>query len=60
VTAPSRIDVRGHVGAGFALGFADPALRIGYAYVTNRMGVKITGDPREIALRNAVLYALRP
>ncbi len=49
----------GAPGAGGSLGFADPKKGIGYAYVTNRMGVKITGDPREIALRNALFSALR-
>jgi len=44
----------GAPGAGGAFGFADPQRGIGYAYVTNRMGVKVTGDPREIALRDAV------
>jgi CubicO group peptidase (beta-lactamase class C family) len=48
----------GHPGAGGSIGFADPKTQIGYAYVTNRMGVSLTGDPREIALRRA-LYASR-
>jgi CubicO group peptidase (beta-lactamase class C family) len=46
----------GSPGAGGALGFADPAAGIGYAYVTNRMGTRLAGDPRDIALRDA-LYA---
>jgi CubicO group peptidase (beta-lactamase class C family) len=49
----------GHPGAGGSLGFADPESDIGYAYVTNRMGVSLTGDPRDLALRNA-LYAATP
>ncbi len=49
----------GAPGAGGSLGFADPKEGIGYAYVTNRTGVKITGDPREIALRDAVFSILR-
>lgn len=44
----------GAPGAGGSFGFADPTTGIGYAYVTNRMGVKITGDPRDIALRDAL------
>jgi CubicO group peptidase (beta-lactamase class C family) len=43
----------GAPGAGGSLGFADPQAGIGYAYVTNRMGVN-TGDPRDLALRNAI------
>jgi CubicO group peptidase (beta-lactamase class C family) len=43
----------GSPGAGGSLGYADPRTGIGYAYVTNRMGV-IDGDPREVALRNAI------
>ena len=43
----------GAPGAGGSLGFADPQTGIGYAYVTNRMGLN-TGDPRDVALRNAV------
>ncbi|HMQ05253.1 MAG TPA: serine hydrolase domain-containing protein [Pyrinomonadaceae bacterium] len=44
----------GHPGAGGSIGFADPVKKIGYAYVTNRMGTSLTGDPRETALRDAV------
>jgi CubicO group peptidase (beta-lactamase class C family) len=49
----------GHPGAGGSIGFADPQSRIGYAYVTNRMGVDLTGDPRDRALRDA-LYSATP
>ena len=31
----------------------------GYAYVTCRMGTSLTGDPRDVALRNALDAALR-
>jgi len=44
----------GAPGAGGALGFADPAAGLGYAYVTNRMGTRLTGDPRDLALRDAL------
>jgi CubicO group peptidase (beta-lactamase class C family) len=44
----------GAPGAGGSLGFADPKAGIGYAYVTNQMGTTLTGDPRDLALRNAV------
>lgn len=49
----------GHPGAGGAMGFADPENQIGYAYITNRMGTTLTGDPRDIALREA-LYSCAP
>jgi hypothetical protein len=43
--------------AGGAMGFADPQAGISYAYVTNRMATTLTGDPRDVALRDA-LYAV--
>ncbi len=43
----------GAPGAGGSLGFADPQTGTAYAYVTNRMG-GVTGDPRDLALRNAI------
>jgi CubicO group peptidase (beta-lactamase class C family) len=46
----------GSPGAGGAMGFADPTAGIGYAYVTSQMGTVLTGDPRDLALRDA-LYA---
>jgi CubicO group peptidase (beta-lactamase class C family) len=49
----------GAAGAGGSLGFADPESGIGYAYVPNRMRMRVTGDPREVALRNAVFASLR-
>ena len=44
----------GFPGAGGAIGFADPEAGIAYAYVTNQMGTSLTGDPRDIALRDAL------
>jgi CubicO group peptidase (beta-lactamase class C family) len=44
----------GSPGAGGSLGYADPEAGIGYAYVTNRMGTALTGDPRDLALRDAL------
>jgi CubicO group peptidase (beta-lactamase class C family) len=44
----------GSPGAGGAMGFADPDTGIGYAYVTSRMGTRLTGDPRDVALRDAI------
>jgi CubicO group peptidase (beta-lactamase class C family) len=49
----------GSPGAGGSLAFADPEAQIGYAYVTSRMGTALTGDPRDVALRDAVYSAVR-
>src|SRR4029079_3915770 len=46
----------GSPGSGGSLGFADPNAGVGYAYVTSQMGTHLTGDPRDVALREA-LYA---
>ena len=50
----------GSPGSGGSLGFADPKAGIGYAYVTNQMGVALTGDPRDVALRKAVYACIAP
>jgi len=50
----------GSPGSGGSLGFADPTLGIGYAYVTSQMGTNLRGDPRDIALRNAIYGAVPP
>jgi CubicO group peptidase (beta-lactamase class C family) len=44
----------GAPGAGGSMGYADPDIGIGYGYVTNRMGMNLRGDPRDVALRNAL------
>jgi CubicO group peptidase (beta-lactamase class C family) len=49
----------GAPGAGGSLGFADPTAGIGYAYVTSAMGTYLTGDPRDIALRDALYDAIK-
>jgi CubicO group peptidase (beta-lactamase class C family) len=49
----------GSPGTGGALGFADPDAEIGYGYVTSQMGTTFTGDPRDVALRDAVYAALQ-
>ena len=49
----------GQPGSGGSLGYADPVNSIAYAYVTNAMGTDLTGDPRDIALREA-LYRVLP
>ena len=48
----------GFPGAGGSMGFADPETGIGYAYVTSQMGTSVTGDPREVALREALHKAV--
>lgn len=48
----------GSPGAGGALGFADPASGLAYAYVTCQMGTTLAGDPRDVALREALSEAL--
>ena len=47
-------DSFGSPGFGGSLAFADPKTGVGYAYVTCRMGTSLTGDPREVALRDAL------
>jgi CubicO group peptidase (beta-lactamase class C family) len=49
----------GAPGAGGSLGFADPTTGVGYGYVTSQMGTCLTGDPRDIALRDAISSAIR-
>ena len=49
----------GSPGAGGAFGFADPDAGVGYAYVTNRMGTRLSGDPRDVALRDALYAVIR-
>ncbi len=49
----------GSPGAGGSLGFADPTVGLGYGYVTNQMGTSLTGDPRDVALRDALYAAIR-
>ena len=44
----------GSPGAGGAMGLAEPDAGIGYAYVTSKMGTNLSGDPRDVALRDAV------
>ena len=44
----------GAPGAGGSMGYADPAVALGYGYVTNKMGMDLRGDPRDVALRRAL------
>jgi CubicO group peptidase (beta-lactamase class C family) len=48
----------GSPGTGGALGFADPDSAVGYGYVTSRMGLTFTGDPRDVALRRSLYAAI--
>lgn len=48
----------GHAGAGGSLGYANPELNVGYGYVMNQMGGGLSGDPRTIALNDAVRSCL--
>ena len=49
----------GSPGAGGAMGFADPTDGIGYGYVTSQMGTTLTGDPRDVAIRDALYAAIK-
>jgi CubicO group peptidase (beta-lactamase class C family) len=49
----------GAPGAGGSLGFADPQAQIGYGYIPNRKSVALGGDPRDVAIRDA-LYSRTP
>jgi CubicO group peptidase (beta-lactamase class C family) len=49
----------GAPGTGGSVGYADPDTRTGYAYVTSRMGLHLEGDPRDLALREALAKVSR-
>lgn len=44
----------GAPGAGGSLGYADPDIGLGYGYITNRIGLGVDPDPRDVALRDAI------
>ncbi|RYZ95911.1 MAG: class A beta-lactamase-related serine hydrolase, partial [Moraxellaceae bacterium] len=48
----------GHPGAGGCVGFADPDFKIGFGYVTQRMGQSLLIDERAVRLINATYRAL--
>ncbi len=54
-----NVDSFGAPGAGGSLGFADPTAGVGYAYVTSQMGTHLTGDPRDLAIRDALYAAIK-
>ena len=51
-------DSFGHPGAGGSLGYASPSTGVAYGYVMNQMGGGVAGDPRTIALNDAVRACL--
>jgi CubicO group peptidase (beta-lactamase class C family) len=48
----------GHDGFGGSFGFADPEAGVGVAWVMNHMGSVLVGDPRKVAIIDAVYDAL--
>lgn len=48
----------GHAGAGGSLGFADADAQLGFGYVMNKMQTNLSGDPRTLALIQAVRESL--
>lgn len=48
----------GHPGAGGSLGFADPESEVAFGYVMNQMAMGLAGDPRNVALIEAVRASL--
>ncbi|MFC0041160.1 serine hydrolase domain-containing protein [Actinomadura rayongensis] len=58
VPAAGRATAFGHPGAGGSLGLGDPAAGLAFAYLPNRMGAQLAGDPRAVALLDAAYSAL--
>lgn len=48
----------GHSGYGGSFGMADPEAQLSIAYTMNRMGNNLSGDPRQVALLDAVYASL--
>ena len=48
----------GHYGAGGSVGFADPDVELGFAYVMNKMYLGLSGDPRSASLITAAYEAI--
>jgi len=63
-TAHDRFTIEGNVSPGFEAvreAFAENFVRragVGYAYVTSQMGTQLTGNPRDVALREALYSAI--
>ncbi len=51
-------DSFGHMGAGGALGFAEPDARVGFGYVQNQLGASMLGEPRTAGLIEALQRSL--
>jgi len=45
-------------GAGGSFGMADPSHQAGFAYITNKMGFRLSDDPREKAVRDAFYHCI--
>jgi hypothetical protein len=48
----------GTPGLGGSFGFADPDASVGYCYAPNRLGIRLSDDPRESSVRRAVYACL--
>jgi CubicO group peptidase (beta-lactamase class C family) len=48
----------GTPGLGISFGYADPDTRTGFAYAPNKLGFYMWNDPREKALRDALILCL--